>query len=112
MLPTDLLLHRYSGETIVPKRLALNAANLAIAQELITCFQTNQGGKRGDLNRLLQELEGDSTNYRIKRGLAHLLTQGFSTFEIVSPLEPQLLRQRVFAAATQQAPAPKPVRLH
>ena len=107
MLPTDLLLHRYSGATIVPKRLPLNQLNLAIAQELISCFQTNQGKTRGTLNRHLQDLEGDSTNYRIKRGLAHLLTQGFSTFETVSPLDPQVLRQRVFATAARQSPNPQ-----
>ncbi len=102
MLPSDLLIHRYSGETVVPKRLAINAANLAIAADLIYQFQEAKGGTRGELNRQLLELEGEDTDYRIKRGLAHLLSaDAFSTFETVSPLDPATLRQRVFAIAAQ-----------
>lgn len=107
MLPTDLLMHRYSGEAIVPKRLALNVDNIAIAQQLITCFHKAQGETKGVLNSRLHDLEGDSTNYRLQRGLAHLLLGGFSTFETISPLEPSLLRQRVFQASAQTPPGPQ-----
>lgn len=62
-------------------------------------FQAHVGKPQGELNRQLQELEGEDTDYRIKRGLAHLLRSSFSTFDIVSPLEPIALRQRVFAQA-------------
>ena len=106
MLPTDLLIHRYSGEEIVPKRLPIAKANLAMATDLITLFQSAQGSTRGELNRQLQELEGESTDYRIKRGLAHLLTsEAFSRFEISSPLDPSTLRQRVFALSAEAAPS-------
>ncbi len=109
MLPTDLLIHRYNGEEIVPKRLPINQGNLAIATNLITLFQNAKGMTRGELNRQLQELEGESTDYRIKRGLAHLLNSAHSTFEVVSPLEPQMLRQRVFAlSANPEGPPPSP----
>ena len=107
MLPSDLLMHRYSGEAVVPKRLPLNASNLAIAQQLITCFAQAKAGKRGDLNRVLQELEGDSTDYRLKRGLAHLLTSSFSTFETISPLDPPTLRQQVFRLAAESVASPQ-----
>ncbi|NJO80762.1 MAG: DUF790 family protein [Cyanobacteria bacterium RM1_2_2] len=108
MLPTDLLIHRQNGEAIDPKRLPLNARNLEIAKTLIAIFQQAQGGTQGELDRQLQELEGDSTDYRIKRGLAHLLrADAFSKFEIVSPLDPQELRQRVFALSAQAAPLPQ-----
>lgn len=107
MLPTDLLISRYSGDELVPQRLPLDRKHLAIATDLIGLFQQAQGGTQGDLNRQLQELEGESTDYRIKRGLAHLLRSGFSTFEIVSPLDPQLLRERVFTQAAQAAPLPQ-----
>lgn len=104
MLPTDLLIHRYSGEEIVPKRLAIAAQTLAIANDLVTLFQNAKGDARGELNRQLQALEGESTDYRIKRGLAHLLTSDtFSRFEIISPLDPLTLRQRVFALSAQRA---------
>lgn len=107
MLPTDLLIHRQNGESIVPKQLPLNEDAIALAQQLITCFEHHVGKPQGELDRQLLELEGDSTDYRIKRGFAHLLKSSFSTFEIISPLEPPTLRQRVFAIASQSVPLPQ-----
>ncbi|QYO63350.1 DUF790 family protein [Leptolyngbya sp. 7M] len=108
MLPTDLLIQRHNGEEIVPKRLPINPRNLEMATTLIGIFQQAQGNPQHELDRQLLELEGDSTDYRIKRGLAHLLrSDTFSQFEVVSPLEPQQLRQRVFAWAAQAAPLPQ-----
>jgi uncharacterized protein len=104
MLPTDLLIHRFNGEEIAPKRLEFDEKVLSIAQDLITLFQEAQHGTRGELNRQLQELEGEETDYRVKRGLAHLLNSSFSTFETVSPLDPPMLRERVFALSAQSIP--------
>lgn len=108
MLPSDLLIHRQNGEEIALKRLSINASNLNIATTLIRIFQQAQGSTQGELDRQLQELEGDSTDYRIKRGLAYLLrADAFSKFEIISPLDPQQLRQRIFALSAQAAPLPQ-----
>jgi len=107
MLPTDLLNHRYSGETVVPKRLPLDESCLALAREAIACFVAHRGKTQGELDDRLQAWEGDSPDYRVRRGLAHLLRNGFATFEIVSPLEPVLLRDRVFAAAATAPPLPQ-----
>ena len=107
MLPTELLINRQNGEEIIPKRLPLNAKICAIATELITSFQKAVGGTQGELDRQLSELEGDSPDYRVKRGLAHILKNNFCTFEIVSPLEPPLLRQRVFALSAKSIPSPQ-----
>jgi uncharacterized protein len=49
----------------------------------------------------LTDFEGDSTDYRVKRGLAYILKSSFCTFEVVSPLEPQMLRERVFSLAAK-----------
>jgi predicted nuclease of restriction endonuclease-like RecB superfamily len=106
MLPTDLLIHRPTGESVTPKRLPLNDTYRAIAAELIDLFTDSVGATQGELNRQLQDLEGEDTDYRIKRGLAHILRNSLSTFEIVSPLDPQDLRQRVFAAAAPHPPVP------
>jgi len=104
MLPTPLLIYRQNGEEIIPKRLPINPRTCDIATDLITCFQEAVGHTQGQLNRQLSELEGDSPDYRLKRGLAHLLKNNFSTFEIVSPLEPKELRQRVFTLSAQSLP--------
>ena len=106
MLPSPLLMYRYNGEELAPKRLELDRTNLAVADETIALFRERQGSRRGELDEQLQVLEGEGTDYRIKRGLAHILTNSFSTFETVSPLEPPILRERVFAHAAAALPAP------
>ena len=107
MLPSDLLIYRYSGDTLVPKKLSIDLRSIAFATEGINCFEENVGKTQGELNQKLAELEGDSPDYRVKRGLAHLLRNHFSTFEIISPLEPQSLRQKVFAEAAKTTTIPR-----
>jgi predicted nuclease of restriction endonuclease-like RecB superfamily len=107
MLPTDLLSHRQQGETILPLRLAIDRHHLAIAEQVIQCFQSCLNRTQAELNQQLQDLEGTRPDYRFKRGLAHLLRSSFSTFEIVSPLEPIELRERVFSLAAETIPSSK-----
>ncbi len=80
---------------------------IAVATDSINCFQDCLGQTQGELDRQLLELEGDSPDYRVKRGLAHLLRNSFSTFEIISPLEPPMLRQQVFSEAAKRATLPR-----
>lgn len=77
---------------------------MAVAKELIDCFVAARGGTQGELDTQLQELEGDSPDYRFKRGLAHLLKSACE-FEVVSPLEPPLLRDRVFSLSALSVPS-------
>jgi predicted nuclease of restriction endonuclease-like RecB superfamily len=107
MLPSNLLIYRHNGETIIPKRLPIDARAINLANAQINCFQEALGSCQGDLDRKLVELEGDSPDYRVKRGLAHLLKNTFSTWEIISPLEPQQLRERVFSQAATSVPIPE-----
>ena len=82
----------------------IDEQTLAVAKELIDCFLAARGGTQGELDSQLQELEGDSPDYRFKRGLAHLLKSACE-FEVVSPLEPQLLRERVFSLSALSVPS-------
>jgi uncharacterized protein len=107
-----LLIHNYSGDSLVPKKLAIKPANLGEAESAITQFQAAIGKTQGYLDQQLQDWEGEGTDYRIKRGLAHLLRNSFSTFEIVSPLEPGVLRDRIFTLAATQAPHPTAAEAH
>jgi len=107
VLPTELLMSRYSGEELLPKRLKHDQATLGIAKDIITLFEEHRGLRRGELDEQLGVLEGEATDYRVKRGLAHLLRGGFSTFETISPVEPTLLRERVFALAAAGLPNPQ-----
>ncbi len=105
MLPSDLLIHRYVGEEVVPKRLKLDSKNIATANELITVFKECMGLKRAELDERLEILEGAETDYRIKRGFAHILSNSFAELETVSPIEPSILRQLVFEAAAKGLPS-------
>jgi predicted nuclease of restriction endonuclease-like RecB superfamily len=101
MLPTDLLTHRQNGEEIIPKRLKLDQKHLNLATELISFFEEAVGKTQGLLERQLADFEGDTTDYRMKRGLAYILKSSFCNFEIVSPLEPPMLREKVFSLAAK-----------
>jgi uncharacterized protein len=101
------LIHRLHGEAVVPRRLPVHTATLGLAADLIAVFRAAQGQTRGALEAELQVLEGDQTDYRVKRGLAHLLAHDFSTFEVESPVEPAELRQRVFALSAPSVPSPQ-----
>lgn len=105
MLPSEFLSNKQQGETVIPLRLKIDSKNLTIATEVTRCFEESVNQTQGELNRRLQEFEGDSPDYRLKRGLAHLLRSSFCTFEIVSPLEPVELREKVFALAAQTIPS-------
>lgn len=110
MLPSELLLFRYSGEELVPKRLKPDKTMLETATDTISLFEAHRGLRRGELDEQLEVLEGEGTDYRVKRGLAHLLRSGFSTFETRSPLEPPALRERLFRLAAGSVPSPQAAR--
>lgn len=107
MLPAALLSHRLHGDAVVPRRLPVNTNTRALAADLIAIVRRAQGRTRGELEAELQVLEGDQTDYRLRRGLVHLLAHDFSTFEVESPLAPAELRRRVFALAARSAPSPQ-----
>jgi uncharacterized protein len=94
-------MHRQNGEEIIPKRLKIDHQTSDLAIELINYFQAAVGKTQGVLERQLADFEGDTTDYRVKRGLAYILKSSFCTFEVVSPLEPQMLRERVFSLSAK-----------
>jgi uncharacterized protein len=100
-------MQRVHGEAVVPRRLPLHADTRALAEDLIALFRAEHGRTRGEIAAELQVLEGDQTDYRLKRGLAHLLASDFSTFDVSSPVEPSTLRQRVFALSATSVPSPQ-----
>jgi predicted nuclease of restriction endonuclease-like RecB superfamily len=105
MLPSELLIHRIQGKTLIPKRIPLDVAHLNRVQELIDVFKTFQGRRQLELDQHLEALEGNNPDYRLRRGWVHLLkSEAFSTFESISPLDPQTLREQVFRIAAQTVP--------
>ena len=106
MLPTELLIHRYQGETLNPHRLPVDESTRRRSAIAIETVRSHQGKTQGELSKALTELEGSSPDFKVDRGFGHILQKSFCTFEIVSPLEPIALRQRVFETAAQDRPSP------
>jgi len=107
MLPSDFLIYRYYGEEIKPKRIRIDASTLSMATDLIVLFLGLQGRTQGEVDEALRSLEGEDTDYRVRRGLAHILSKTYSTFEMRTPIEPEELRNRVFLHAAESRPSPE-----
>ena len=105
MLPTELLMFRLKGGVVEPKILKPNPTNLALAAQLIQMFESHLNNKRFELDEDLKALEVGRQDYRVIRGLAHLLTSGHSTFETGGDLAPPLVRARVFELAQLHPPS-------
>ncbi len=98
-------MNRFQGDYVVPKRLPLDNKTLALAQEVIDVFKGCVLLERSELDDRLHILEGAETDYRVKRGFAHILRNGFSEFESISPIDPQILRQLVFETSSKFVPS-------
>ncbi|MFC4427794.1 DUF790 family protein [Deinococcus navajonensis] len=106
MLPTELLMFRVKAGLVEPRRLKPTSANLALAQTLIETFEANLGKRRGALDEDLRALEAGRQDFKVLRGLAHLLTN-MSTFEAAGDADPVQVRSKVFELAQSQVPSRK-----
>jgi uncharacterized protein len=104
MLTSELLISKLEAGVVVPKALPISAKELERAESLIALFVGFNQNTRGELDAALREEEGDGTDYRIRRGLAHLLYSERTEFVTQSVIEPGLLRSKLFAAAAQARP--------
>ena len=105
MLTSDLLLTRSRGPYIEPRYVAVeDPALIDLAQALIDVHAEHQGKTRRELQRALDLLAGDRTDYRIQRGLAKLLGDHYCEFHIDSPQPPEELRYAVFTLARAHHP--------
>ena len=89
---------------IVPRALGFGKPDLERANTVIELFKAHDGRRRGELDEALRADEGEGTDYRVRRGLAHLLYSERCEFQTQSILEPELLRNRVFAASARVRP--------
>jgi uncharacterized protein len=105
MLTSELLIYRIEAGVIVPRALGFGKPDLERARTVIDLFKAHDGHRRGELDEALRADEGEGTDYRVRRGLAHLLYSERCEFQTQSILEPELLRDRVFAAAARVRPS-------
>ncbi|AFD27022.1 DUF790 family protein [Deinococcus gobiensis] len=105
MLPTELLMFKVRAGLVTPRRLKVTPANVALAGQVIATFEDNVGKRRADLDEDLRALEAGRADFKVLRGLAHLLTNGSSTFGTGGDVPPAAVRARVFALAQSGPPS-------
>ena len=105
MLTTDLLLTRSRGAYISPRYIdAADPVYIRLAEDLLGIFAEHRGQRRADLKRALDAYAGDSTDYRVQRGLAKLVFDDRCEFSVESPVPPEELRAELFGLAGENHP--------
>jgi predicted nuclease of restriction endonuclease-like RecB superfamily len=105
MLTADLLLTRSEGPYLYPRYIKVDAPRFVrMAEELIAIYASSQGKTRRELNDELHRYAEDSTDYRIQRGLAKLLSDDCCEFTERSVAPPAEVRRRVFTLARENHP--------
>lgn len=106
MLPSDLL--RYTTKSGQAYPFYLKGDRAGWAEKVLQVFSSHIGQTRGDLDEALKALEGDSPDYQLVRGLAHLLAED-ANFSVTSPIEPETLRREAFLLAKERGHTTKQV---
>jgi len=99
MLPSDLLLFRRRGARVIPRCLSPEQRGWAV--QVLDLIHEHRDRSRGELQAALRGLEGDSPDYRIVRGLAHLALNEARFAPALTEPAPEVLREAVFRRATQ-----------
>src|SRR5262245_13635077 len=105
MLTSDLLLTRNEGPYLYPRYIKIETPRFVrMAEELIEIYTEYQGKTRRELTDALNRYAEDSTDYRIQRGLAKLLSDDRCEFTERSVAPSSEVRQRLFALARENHP--------
>lgn len=104
MLPTELLMFRVKGGVVQPRRLKPTSNTLKLADTLIQTFEAHLGKTRAELDDELRALEAGRSDFKVLRGLAHLLAQQ-GEFGAVGQAEPASVRAKVFELAQAHPPS-------
>ena len=104
MLTSDLLRYQIHDDTIQVVYVdPVCERYCTIASDLIEIYTMHLGKAKGELAQALANYEVDGTDYHVIRGLARLL-EDLSEFTIQSPIEPEVLREKIFACSKVQHP--------
>ncbi|QFP78564.1 DUF790 family protein [Deinococcus sp. AJ005] len=104
MLPTELLMFTVKEGLANPRRLKPTTTNLKLAETLIALYASHVGKQRAELNEEVRALEAGRADFRVLRGLSHLLGQR-GEFEAGGSLAPPAVREKVFALAQSHPPS-------
>src|SRR5499426_3807033 len=103
MLPKELLRYRIESGQIRPAFLdAASPRYIRVASDLIAAFDKQVGNMQVELEEAVEKYAAGRTDYRIIRGLAHVITS-FAEFES-STVDSAKLRSAVFERAAEGWP--------
>jgi len=103
MLPKELLRYWIESEQIRPAFLDTGSPRYTrVTSELIAAFDKQVGNTQGELEEAVEKYAAGRTDYRIIRGLAHVITS-FAEFES-STVDSAKLRSAVFERAAEGWP--------
>ena len=113
MLTLDLLRYRIKEAEVCPRYVNPTSSKYrAIARALIEIYTAHLNKAKGALASALADYEAADTSYQVTRGFAKLL-EDRSEFTIQSPIEPEVLREKIFAYGSKGHPVvTKRDRLH
>lgn len=100
MLPSELLFSHQRGAQVYPRFLRHDQA--VWAEQVLHLLHEHQHRTRGELQAALRALEGDSPDYRIVRGFAHLALNAAEFTLASGQLEPEAVRREVFTLAAER----------
>jgi len=104
MLTANLARSRTTAERVTPLLIDPDdPQHRGTAREIITIFEDHLGEPKGELEDTINELTVADTNYKIVQGLAKLCMDECD-FEVVAPVDPREIRERLFAKANESYP--------
>ena len=104
MLRSDLLRYEIDSDEIYPSYINTERKNhQATASNLTDLYTAHVGKSKGELAEALADYEADGTDYHLIRGLAKLL-EDLAEFGVYSPIEPETVREKLFAYSSKHHP--------
>lgn len=100
MLPSELLLSSRRGAQVYPR--FLKQEQHPWAEAVLAVIGEHQEKTRTELQEALRALEGDSPDYRIVRGFAHLALASAQFTLAFQEAEPEMLRREAFTLAAER----------
>lgn len=106
MLPGDLLRNTVRAGSAFP--IYIRGERRAWAERVLQLIRDYRGRSRGELQEALRSLEGDSPDYYVVRGLAHLALESVE-FSVPATINPETLRREAFQISAQRGYGPQQV---
>lgn len=97
MLPSELLFSFKRGAQVYPR--FLRREQYMWSEQVLNVLREYHQRPRGELQAALRALEGDSPDYRVVRGFAHLALNAAEFKLATGELEPEAIRRELFILA-------------